>query len=111
MLFFWPHLIIAFLAVRMIYWDFINYLIRKQRYRPVLHQLVWQLYNHVGRFVHRYYGIFNKVWVADIVYLIMRPLEWIFVLTLYLFDRNPENRTAQQYLAREDRNKLEIHAH
>jgi hypothetical protein len=76
-----------------------------------LHRPVRQLYNHVGKFVHRYYGVFNKVWVADVVYLIMKPLEWIFVVMLYLFDRNPENRIAQQYLAREDRNKLEIHAH
>ena len=36
----------------------------------------------------------------------MKPLEWGFVLTLYLCDRHPENRIAQQYLPWEDRRQL-----
>ena len=35
---------------------------------------------------------------ADIVYLIMKPLEWLFVAVLYLFDEKPENRIVLQYL-------------
>jgi len=70
---------------------------------PWLHRPIRRLYNHVGNFVHRYCGAFDKVWVADIVYLLMKPLEWIFVLSLYLLDRHPENRIAQQYLPWEDR--------
>jgi hypothetical protein len=73
---------------------------------PALHRPIRRLYNCVGKFVHRYYGIFDKVWIADIVYLIMKPLEWGFVLTLYLCDRHPENRIAQQYLPWEDRRQL-----
>jgi hypothetical protein len=73
---------------------------------PWLHRPIRRVYNHVGRFVHRYYGVFNRAWVADIVYLAMKPLEWIFVLTLYLFDQNPENRIAQQYLPWGDRHRL-----
>ena len=34
---------------------------------------------------------------ADIVYLLMKPLEWLFLLTLYLFDKSPERRIALQY--------------
>lgn len=34
---------------------------------------------------------------ADIVYLLMKPLEWFFLLTLYLFDTYPERRIAKQY--------------
>lgn len=34
---------------------------------------------------------------ADIVYVLMKPLEWIFLITLYVFDSNPENRIAKQY--------------
>ena len=34
---------------------------------------------------------------ADIVYLLMKPLEWLFLLTLYLFDKYPERRIALQY--------------
>jgi hypothetical protein len=70
---------------------------------PWLHRPLRQLYNHVGKFVHRYYGVFDKVWVADMVYLLMKPLEMVFILTLYLFDRNPENRIGQQYIRQEDR--------
>lgn len=35
---------------------------------------------------------------ADIVWLLMKPLEWIFLFTLYLFDVSPENRIAVQYM-------------
>lgn len=34
---------------------------------------------------------------ADIVYFAMKPFEFIFILTLYLFDPHPENRIAVQY--------------
>ncbi len=34
---------------------------------------------------------------ADIVYVLMKPLEWLFLFTLYLFDSNPESRIAKQY--------------
>ena len=81
---------------------------------PALHRPIRRLYNQVGNVVHRYYGIFDKAWVADIIYLLMKPLEGIFILTLYLFDRHPENRIAQQYLQREDRaliSGLKIHPH
>ena len=35
---------------------------------------------------------------ADIVYIIMKPLEWFFLIVLYLTDVNPENRIHVQYL-------------
>ena len=34
---------------------------------------------------------------ADVVYLLMKPLEWLFLLTLYTFDCGPEPRIALQY--------------
>lgn len=34
---------------------------------------------------------------ADIVWLVMKPLEWLFLAVLYLFDAKPENRIAVQY--------------
>ena len=34
---------------------------------------------------------------ADIVYFAMKPLEWIFVFVLYLFDKDPEKRISRQY--------------
>lgn len=35
--------------------------------------------------------------VADIVYLVMKPLEWMFVIVLYLVEIHPEDRIAMQY--------------
>lgn len=37
---------------------------------------------------------------SDIVYLLMKPLEWIFILALYLFDAKPEDRIAVQYMGK-----------
>ena len=37
-------------------------------------------------------------WTADLVYLLMKPLEYLFVIVLYLFDPAPEDRIAVQYL-------------
>ncbi|MBP5581927.1 MAG: hypothetical protein J6X85_09125 [Ruminococcus sp.] len=34
---------------------------------------------------------------ADVVYFVMKPLEWMFILFLYTFDTHPENRIAVQY--------------
>ncbi|MGT2717203.1 DUF6688 family protein [Streptococcus oricebi] len=32
-------------------------------------------------------------------YLMMKPLEWFFLLVLYLIDIKPENRIALQYIS------------
>ncbi len=34
---------------------------------------------------------------ADLIYFLMKPLEWLFLIVLYLVDANPENRIALQY--------------
>lgn len=74
-----------------------------QEKMPVLHKMIRKQYNKVGHIVHRYYGIFNNKIVSDIIYFLMKPLEWFFILILYIFDRNPENRIAMQYLSKRDR--------
>jgi hypothetical protein len=74
---------------------------------PLLHKSIRKQYNKVGRFIHRYYGIFNNKLVSDFIYFIMKPLEWFFLITLYTFDRKPENRIAKQYLSKEDRQQME----
>lgn len=33
----------------------------------------------------------------DLVYILMKPLEWLFVVVLYTFDTDPEGRIAVQY--------------
>ena len=44
----------------------------------------------------------NKI-ACDITYIIMKPLEWIFLIVLYMVDSNPENRIAVQYLPRKEK--------
>jgi len=74
---------------------------------PYLHRVIRNKYDKVGDLVHKYYYIFDNKYVSDIVYVIMKPLEWFFLFTLYLFDRKPENRIAKQYLSSLDRAALE----
>jgi len=73
---------------------------------PALHRPVRRLYNRIGDQIHRHYGLFRHKWVSDLVYVIMKPLEWIFLLVLYCSDRKPENRIAQQYMSAADRKEI-----
>lgn len=65
---------------------------------PKFHRAVRQFYDTYGYPISRH---INHAWSADIVYLMMKPLEWIFVAVLYLFDEKPENRICSQYLPKE----------
>lgn len=61
---------------------------------PHLHRAIRSFYDKTG------YPIAKQIktpLAADIVYIIMKPLEWLFLLVLYLFDTKPENRIATQY--------------
>ena len=64
---------------------------------PRFHRAVRKFYDTYGYPISR--NIRTPL-AADIVYLIMKPLEWLFVAVLYLFDEKPENRIASQYLPR-----------
>ena len=77
-----------------------------QESAPFLHKIIRQQYNKVGNFIHRYYDIFNNRFVSDLVYIFMKPLEWFFLLTLYTFDRTPENRIAKQYISTINRQQI-----
>jgi hypothetical protein len=78
-----------------------------QDHLPFVHRQVRRQYNKVGKVVHRYYAVFDHKFVADTVYVLMKPLEWTFLLTLYTFDTRPEDRIAQQYLRAADRTKIQ----
>lgn len=69
---------------------------------PRFHRAVRNFYDTCGYPISRF---IQKPWSADIVYLLMKPLEWIFVLILYLFDEKPESRIQSQYLPQGFRNK------
>jgi hypothetical protein len=79
-----------------------------EQHLPWLHRPVRNFYNKIGALIHRYHAPLNHAWVSDCIYLLMKPLEWLFLLVLYLFDRHPENRIAQQYLHWDDRLKLKV---
>lgn len=64
---------------------------------PRLHRAVRRFYDTHG------YPLSKKLTTpfrADITYLLMKPLEWFFLLCLYSFDTRPENRIAMQYTGR-----------
>ena len=74
-----------------------------QERAPRLHRIIRKRYDRVGTFIHRHFTWFDRKWVADAIYLLMKPLEWCFLVVLYVFDRSPENRIASQYLAPQHR--------
>ena len=61
---------------------------------PNLHRAVRYVYDTCGFPVAR---LIHSRYTADIIYFLMKPLEWFFLIVLYLVDANPENRIALQY--------------
>lgn len=62
---------------------------------PRTHKVIRKFYDTYGYPIARH---IHSPYLADIVYLIMKPLELLFWLVLYWFDANPENRIAVQYI-------------
>lgn len=61
---------------------------------PRFHRAVRSFYDKTGLPISHY--IKTKT-AADIVYFLMKPLEWLFLLVIYAVDVKPENRIAVQY--------------
>lgn len=61
---------------------------------PGFHRALRHFYDTYGFPVAR---LIHSKYTADLVYFIMKPLEWIFLCVLYLTDAHPENRIAVQY--------------
>ncbi|MDR1796909.1 MAG: hypothetical protein LBR44_05605 [Clostridiales Family XIII bacterium] len=61
---------------------------------PRLHRAVRGFYDAHGYPLSR---LIRTKAAADAVYLLMKPLEWLFLATLYLVTINPEERIARQY--------------
>ena len=62
---------------------------------PGFHRLLRRNYDRYG---YPFAKHIKKKWAMDLIYYLMKPLEWIFLLVLYLVDRKPENRIAMQYI-------------
>ena len=58
------------------------------------HRFVRASYDKIGYPIAKH---IQSPYIADATYFIMKPLEWIFLFSLYLFDIKPENRIAVQY--------------
>ena len=64
---------------------------------PRFHKLVRGIYDRYGFPVAR---LIKSKWIADIIYIMMKPLEWIFLMVIYMSDVHPENRIATQYMGK-----------
>lgn len=65
-----------------------------------------RFHHHVRHFYDTHgYPLSKKITTpfrADLVYVLMKPLEWVFLAFLYLLDRHPEQRIATQYSWKEE---------
>ena len=71
-----------------------------QERMPRFHKGVRRIYDDYGYPISKH---IRTAVAADIVYFLMKPLEWIFLFTLYLLDAHPEERIARQYLPKKER--------
>ncbi len=65
-----------------------------QEKMPRFHRVIRNAYDTYG------YPLSRKITTpfrADLIYIMMKPLEWIFLIVLYAFDLRPEKRIARQY--------------
>ena len=62
---------------------------------PRFHRFLRRNYDRYG---YPFAKHIRKKWAMDLIYYLMKPLEWLFLLVLYLVDRKPENRIAMQYI-------------
>ncbi len=61
---------------------------------PRFHKAVRGFYDKYGFPISK---LIKTKLAADTVYILMKPLEWVFLFVLYMTDKNPENRIAIQY--------------
>lgn len=64
-----------------------------QKY-PVFHKFIRENYDKYGYPLSK--KINTKFW-SNFTYIMMKPLEWIFLFTLYLMTNNPEKLIKKQY--------------
>ena len=62
---------------------------------PRFHRFLRRNYDRYG---YPFAKHIKEKWAMDLIYYLMKPLEWLFLLVLYLVDRKPENRIAMQYI-------------
>ncbi len=75
---------------------------------PKLHARLRTCYDLLGRFLIRHHSFFASRKVASVIYILLKPMEWTFLATLYCVDHKPEDRIAKQYLKPEDLKQINI---
>lgn len=66
-----------------------------QEWSPSLHKLIRRNYDRYGYNLSR---SVNNEQMANFTYRVMKPLEWGFLIALYLFSQEPERRINRQYI-------------
>lgn len=61
---------------------------------PRFHRKVRSFYDTYGFPIAK---LIHNRFAADLIYFLMKPLEWLFLIVLYLVDVHPEDRIAVQY--------------
>lgn len=69
---------------------------------PEVHRKIRYIYDTYGFPVAK---MIRNPLAADVVYLLMKPMEWCFLAVIYACDTKPENRIALQYLPQTRRGK------
>lgn len=62
---------------------------------PRFHRKLRRFYDTYGFPVAR---LIRSPWASDLVYVLMKPLEWIFLAVIYAADSRPEDRICMQYI-------------
>ncbi len=61
---------------------------------PKAHRIIRSNYDKYGFNISKK---INTIFLSNMVYLLMKPLEWFFLITLYLFCTEPEKKINSQY--------------
>jgi hypothetical protein len=70
---------------------------------PRIHAPIRKFYDSCGIPVNAWS---KRKRLANLIYVLMKPLEWFFLVWLYFFDRSPETRIHSQYLPKEQLNQF-----
>ena len=65
-----------------------------QDFSPKMHSIIRKNYDKYG------YNVSTKIntsFASNLTYILMKPLEWLFLVALYLFCLNPEKKIQKQY--------------
>lgn len=65
-----------------------------QEISPKAHQVIRTCYDKYGLNLSKK---INTEYLSNLTYVLMKPLEWVFLISLYIFYVNPENVIRNQY--------------